>query len=42
MSKLEQIKKQIDELYYWDMPLINLSCNYFVDEVVMSYKERPY
>lgn len=37
MSKLEQIKKQIDKLYYWDMPLLNLCCNYFADEVVMSY-----
>lgn len=35
---IEEIQRKIDELYYWDMPVIKLTCDHFADEVLLTYK----
>lgn len=37
MKTVEEIQKKIDELYYWDMDMIQLSCEYLVDEIKLTY-----
>ena len=37
MKTVEEIRKKIDELYYWDMQMVHLSCDYLVDEVTLTY-----
>lgn len=37
MKTVEEIKKTIDELYYWDMQMVHLSCEYLVDEITLTY-----
>jgi len=36
----EVIQKQIDDFYYWDARVLNLSCNYFGDEVILVYEDK--
>ena len=35
----KKIQKLIDDFYYWDYPVDRLDCNYFADEVELSYTD---
>ncbi len=37
-----EIQNKIDELYYWDSWVKELSCNYFADEVKLVYDDDEY
>jgi len=37
---IEEVKKKVEEFYYWDAKLIHLACEYFGDEVTLVYDEE--
>lgn len=34
-----EIQQKIDDYHYWDARVLELSCNYFADEVLLSYED---
>ena len=37
--KIEEVKKQIEDSYYWDARVKALDCNYFGDEVKLVFED---
>ena len=35
---VKEIQKLVDDLHYWDARVTQLNCNYFADEIEISYK----
>lgn len=34
-----EIQKEMDDYHYWDARVLELSCNYFADELMLSYED---